>query len=133
MANHNMLERALSILEYISEQNSGISFTEICTRFSMPKSSAHSLVNTLYNLNYLAKNKENRFSIGFKAFEVGSKFIENTDIYVHSRNVLYTLVDKVDETAHIAFLDGSEIIYLNKCECSHALRMISSVGKRVPA
>jgi IclR family KDG regulon transcriptional repressor len=90
-------------------------------------------VNTLCSLNYLSKNKENLFSIGFKTFEVGSKFIENTDIYTHSRNVLYALVNKVDETAHLAFLDGRDIIYLNKCECSHALRMISSVGKRVPA
>jgi DNA-binding IclR family transcriptional regulator len=133
MVNHNMLTKSLRILEYIAEQNAGVSFSEICTHFSMPKSSTHSLVNTLCNLNYLVKNKENHFSIGFKAFEVGSKFIENTDIYTYSRNVLYTLVNKVDETAHLAFLDGSEIIYLNKCECSHALRMISSVGKRVPA
>jgi DNA-binding IclR family transcriptional regulator len=133
MANHNMLEKSLHILEYISEQNDGVLFSDICTHFSMPKSSVYSLVNTLCNLNYLSKNKQNYFSIGFKAFEVGSKFIENTDLYSHSRNVLYALVNTVDETAHIAFLDSSEIVYLNKCECTHALRMISSVGKRVSA
>jgi DNA-binding IclR family transcriptional regulator len=131
--NHNMLEKALRILEYIANQREGVNQTEVAKNFGIPKSSAHSLVNTLYNLHYLEKKEPNRFCIGVKAFEVGSKFIENNDTYTHSQLILRELVAAVDETAHLAFLDGAYVVYISKCECSHTIRMVSSIGKRIYA
>jgi DNA-binding IclR family transcriptional regulator len=131
--NHHMLEKALKILDYIADQIKGVNLTDVSKKFNIPKSSAHSLVSTLFNLHYLQKNEQNRFCIGVKAFEVGSKFIENNDAYSHSRLVLRDLVAAVDETAHLAFLDGAYVVYINKCECSHVIRMVSSIGKRIYA
>jgi DNA-binding IclR family transcriptional regulator len=131
--NHRMLEKAMLILEYISDQREGSQLTDICTVFSMPKSSGHSLLNTLANMGYLQKDDRNRYSIGIKTFEVGSKFIDNNDFYAYSRDVLRELVSAAEETAHMAVLEETDIVYLSKYDSSHVIRMVSSVGKRVPA
>lgn len=131
--NHRMLEKALIILEYIASQPNGVSLTDICSRLQMAKSSAYTLLMTFVNMGYLKKSTNNRFVIGMKPFEIGSKFVENNDFSLYSHDVLKELVSVVDETAHLAILDGSDVIYLSKYDCSHVVRMSSSVGKRIPA
>ena len=131
---HRMLEKALFILEYVAKYPEGVSFTQICTAMSIPKSSAHNLLFTFENMGYLQKNPEKGvYKIGLKAFETGSTFLENNGIYNYSRELLKSLVDEVGETAHLATLDGTDVLYINKFDCSHAVRMISNIGKRVPA
>ena len=131
--NHRMLKKALQMLEYIANQPDGVSLIDICSQLSMAKSSAYVLLMTFVNMGYVKKSTNNRFIIGMKPFEIGSKFVENNDFSLYSRDVLKELVDAVDETAHLAVLDGSDVVYLSKCDCSHVVRMSSSVGKRIPA
>lgn len=131
--NHRMLEKALDILEYISNYPNGATLLEICTDLELPKSSAYGLVMTFANMGYLNKNLDNRFTIGIKAFEVGSTFMENQDFHSYSRDVLAELVRATNETAHLALLDGRNVVYLSKFDCTHVIRMVSSIGKRIPA
>lgn len=134
MTNHKMLEKALFILEMASQYQDGISLSMVCAELNMPKSSAFNLLNTFANMGYLNKNPDSgRFTIGLKVFELGSSFIQNNDNYAYVYDVLRKLVQEVGETAHMAVLDGRDIVYINKYDCSHSVRMISNIGKRVPA
>ena len=131
--NHRMLEIALSMLEYISTRPDGASFTDICLTFSAPKSSTHSLLSTMERMGYLQKDTSNKYFIGLKAFELGSRFIENNDFYAYSRKVLSELVTELGETAHVAILEGCDVVYLSKFEFDNIIRMVSGIGKRIPA
>lgn len=132
--NHRMLEKALLMLEYIADQPNGVSLPDICGQLQMAKSSAYALLMTFVNMGYVKRAANNRFIVGMKPFEIGSKFVENSDLFLYSRDVLKELSDAVDETAHLAILDGTDVVYLSKCERrSYAVRMSSSVGKRLPA
>ena len=131
--NHRMLEKALSILEFVAGRVDGVVLTDVCNHFSMPKSSAHALLSTLANMDYLRRDGSGRFTIGLKAFEVGSRFIENNDFYTYSRHVLRGLVAAVEETAHVGVLEGTDVVYLSKYDNPSLFRMVSGVGKRVPA
>ena len=130
---HRMLEKALLILEYISGQPEGVTLPEICAHMQMAKSSAYSLLMTFVNMNYVKRGVNNRFVIGMKPFEIGSRFIENSDFFLYSRDVLKELADAVKATAHLAALDGSDVVYLSKCGGTPTVQMSSSVGKRLPA
>ena len=131
--NHRMLEKALHILEYVASCPDGASLTDVCATLDIAKSSAYSLLMTFLHFGYIAKNPHNRFVIGLRAFEIGSRFVENNDFYLYSRDVLEELVRVTNETAHLAVLEGTDVVYLSKFDCSHVVRMVSSVGKRVPA
>jgi IclR family KDG regulon transcriptional repressor len=43
------------------------------------------------------------------------------------------LGDKFHETVNLAFLDGNEVVYVDKVESVQALRMDLAIGRRVPA
>lgn len=131
--NHRMLEKALLILEYISQQPQGVTLPEICAHMQMAKSSAYSLLMTFVNMNYVKRGANNRFVIGMKPFEIGSRFIENSDFFLYSQDVLKELADTVHETAHLAALDGADVVYLSKYSSVPGVRMSSSIGKRLPA
>jgi DNA-binding IclR family transcriptional regulator len=50
-----------------------------------------------------------------------------------ARPLLRDLREKVNETVHLAVLDGSEIMYVFNLESTQAIRMRSDVGVRKPA
>ena len=131
--NHRMLEKSLNMLEFIASQPDGVSLTDICSQLQMPKSSAYTILMTFVNMGYAKKGPNGRFILGIRPFELGSQFVENNDFSLYSRDVLEDLVAEVDETAHLAVLEGLDVVYLSKCDCSHVIRMPSSVGKRIPA
>ncbi len=131
--NHRMLEKALLILEYISTQPQGVTLPEICAHMQMAKSSAYSLLMTFVNMSYVKRGANGRFVIGMRPFEICSRFIENSDFFLYSQDVLRELAAAVNETAHLAVLDGQDVVYLSKCGNTPLLQMSSSVGKRLPA
>ena len=38
-----------------------------------------------------------------------------------------------DETVHVAVLDGADVVYIAKVDSTHPVRMVSAVGRRLPA
>jgi DNA-binding IclR family transcriptional regulator len=38
-----------------------------------------------------------------------------------------------DEAVHVAVLDGADVVYLVKVDSTHPVRMVSAVGRRLPA
>ena len=130
--NHKILEKSLKMLEYVG-LNSGVSLTEICNAVDIPKSTAHSLLNTFVNMRYMKKDKNGLYGMDIGLFELGNRYVDNDYFFQAAREVLEEIVSRVDETAHLAVLDGTDAVYVCKCECSHTVRMVSFVGKRLPA
>lgn len=130
---HHMLSKALDILEYIAACPDGVTAAGIGTALGIAKSSAFVLLSTLDSRGYVQKGPDGRYTIGLRAFETGARFLDNNDFYRYTGQVLADLVAAVDETAHCAVLDGAMVVYLSKWECNQAVRMVSSIGKRVPA
>lgn len=130
--NHKILEKALSMLEYVAVER-GNCLTEICNAVDIPKSTAHSLLNTFVNMGYMKKDRSGQYSIDIKLFELGNRYVNNDSFLQAAREVLDAIVVEVDETAHLAILDGTDAVYVCKCDCSHTVRMVSFVGKRLPA
>lgn len=130
--NHKILEKSLKMLDFVSK-NDGVSLTEICNAVEIPKGSAFILLNTFVNMRYMKKDKNGLYRTGIALFELGTRFVDNNEFFRTAREVLEGLVRAVDETAHLAVLDGTDAVYVCKYECSHTVRMVSFVGKRLPA
>ena len=128
-----MLELSLKILEAVANSRSGMTVSDVYSMFGMPKSSASILLWTFVNLNYMTRDKAGFFHIGPKALEIGSHFVEYEEGYAYAGRVLDDLVKEVGETAHLGILNGTDVVYVCKSDCIHAVRMISQIGKQVPA
>lgn len=44
-----------------------------------------------------------------------------------------TVAETCDETVHVALLEDTDVIHITKVDSTHAVRMVSAAGRRLPA
>jgi IclR family acetate operon transcriptional repressor len=72
------------------------------------------------------------WSIGVKAFIVGSAFVENRDLIATAHPFLRRLMEQSGETTNLAILDTSEAVFLDQVQCHEMMRMLARLGSRAP-
>jgi IclR family transcriptional regulator, KDG regulon repressor len=127
--------RAFDILELFLDGGETISAPEITRRLDLPRTTVHELVATLVARSYLAPVPEggNRYRLGVRAFQLGSRYLGHLDLVTEGQLAARQVASACDETVHVAILEGTEVTYIAKVDSTHAVRMVSGVGRRLPA
>ncbi|MFE0102530.1 IclR family transcriptional regulator [Streptomyces sp. NPDC059009] len=127
--------RALDILELFLESDGTLSAPDITRRLQLPRTTVHELVTTLAARNYLAQlpDQPGRYRLGVRAYQLGSRYGEQLDLAAEGREVAREVAETCDETVHVAILEGLDVIYIAKVDSTHAVRMVSAAGRRLPA
>lgn len=127
-------ERVLDLLETIGTLPQGGTFSGLSTTLNIPKSSLHALLDVLTTRGYVALDATTRrYSLGVRAWETGQAYQRHHSVIGVAEPVLAGIVARINETAQLARLVGSENVYLAKVDSSHALRLQSEVGTRLSA
>ncbi|MDS0524790.1 IclR family transcriptional regulator [Clostridium sp. SHJSY1] len=132
------VERALDILDCLSEYPKGCGIGELSKNLNLSKSTIHRIISTLKFKGYVSQNKENdKYQLGFKVLNLSSSFVSGMDLVNNARPYIYEFVNKIDEVIHLCIADESysNIIYLDKISPENTTRTItmsSSIGKRAP-
>ena len=125
--------RALLVLETLADGRAR-SLTDLAAILKLPKSSLHGILRTMAARDWLTVDASGtRYSLGVRALVTGQMYLQSDDIIAMADPVLDSLVQVLDETVHLGQLAGPDIIYLAKRDCSHPLRLVSAVGRRLPA
>ena len=131
---HRPTLRVLSILRAVSNAPNGLTLTEIAAQAGSPKSSLFPIVHTLAQEGFLTLHAaSSRYRLGIAAFETGQKYIEQMDILQQIRLEMKKIVSTCYETCHCGVLEQGDVFYLLKEDSPEPIRMVSSVGKRLPA
>jgi DNA-binding IclR family transcriptional regulator len=127
--------RALDILELFLEGDGTLSAPEITRRLGLPRTTVHELVTTLAARNYLVPlpGQPGRYRLGVRPYQLGSRYSEQLDLAAEGQQVARTVAETCDETVHVALLEGTDVIYIAKVDSTHAVRMVSAAGRRLPA
>lgn len=126
--------RVLDIVEFLGPRPGGVGFPELGRALAIPKSSLHALLAVLTGRGWLELDVETRrYRLGIRAWEAGQAFPRHHDVFDAARAMLRDLVARVNETAQLAVLSGTDNVYLAKEESSHPLRLQSEAGARLPA
>jgi DNA-binding IclR family transcriptional regulator len=124
--------RALDVLEAIAAGPSTLS--ELSRLLDIPKSSLHGLMRTLIERGWVTPTDGGtRFRLGLRALQVGTRFVAEDDLVAQVAPSLDRLAAITGETVQHARLDGSRVVYLAKRDTAHSVRIISSIGSRLPA
>lgn len=127
------LARASSILEAIAKNNNHISITELSKVVDLHKSTVHRLLKSLIELGYVRQNSnDSHYELTIKLFEIGASVVRQNDLIATARPYLEKLRDLSGEVVHLVIPDLTDIIYVDKVESTHTLRMHSYIGKRSP-
>ncbi|ABR46727.1 Transcriptional regulator IclR-like protein [Alkaliphilus metalliredigens QYMF] len=131
---HRSTARVLDILKLLAFSDKGYSLTEISKLIGAPKSSLFPIVQTLHKRNFIALDQSSsKYTIGLNSFIVGSSYIEHLDIVSYIREEMKTIVASCSETCQLGILHKNEVLYIAKVDSSQPIRLISYVGKKIPA
>jgi DNA-binding IclR family transcriptional regulator len=114
---------------------SGRTLTEIYQALGINKSTAHSILNALREFNLVEKNEETgRWTIGFKAFELGMAYHRSNPIFGRFDEVANQIRSVCNESVYYGVRRGIRVLYVNVVhERSHALTVGMMPGDLVPA
>ncbi|MEX1029220.1 MAG: helix-turn-helix domain-containing protein [Paenibacillaceae bacterium] len=108
------------------------SITEIAKALQLNKSTVCRLAGDLVIEGFLQKTGT-KYRLGLTLLGLSGVITSHLEIHREAKPVLINLVEKLEETAHISILEGTDITYLHKVECKHPIRLLSHVGKKNPA
>lgn len=124
-------DRALAILDAVADRGS-LRFNELVSLLGLPRSSAHSLLQTLVDRGWLDLDRETRrYTIGLRAWHVGQAYTGHGDLVAVAKPVMDRLAADVGETVQLARLDGIENVYIAISESAQPMRLASRVGARL--
>jgi DNA-binding IclR family transcriptional regulator len=128
------IEKALDLLELLSDNKKEMGITEIGKELHMGFSTIHRIVTTLKYRGYIVQNQQtSKYMLGTKLFILGCKVQNTTKIIKVITPFLQRLSENTNETINFAILEGREAIYLFKIESKETLKAGVEVGTKVAA
>lgn len=123
--------RAVSILEYVAKNKNRARLINISKDLKLNKSTLHCIISTLEQLDYLSQNEETgKYSLGVKLFELGKVYEQDLSVIEAARPFLKKLVEEYDETTHLATDSKYDVLYIDRVESTHSVRMTSNIGAK---
>ena len=126
-------DRVMTILDLLGQRHA-MTFSEIAAELELPKSSAHSLLATMTERGYLELDSERRtYRIGLRVWQLARTRSDIEELRVLLEPVMDRLGAETTETIQLARLEGAEVVYLAIIEAAHPMKLMSTVGARLPA
>lgn len=124
------LARALRILINLGE--SPRSLDELAEELGVHKTTVLRLLRTLEDERFVYHDKGHRFHLGARLFELSSSALEQREVRGIAAPHLARLNQSTGQTVHLGVYEGGEVLYLDKYDSRHPIRMYSRIGLRMP-
>lgn len=120
------LDRAVALLDLLGESEGPLGLADVCERMALHKSTAHRALMVLERCGLIERTPENRFRLGLKLYELGSRAVEQIDLRARVHPWFRRLSAQVGETVHLGVLQKTSVVYLDKVEPSNRRVWLSS-------
>jgi IclR family pca regulon transcriptional regulator len=127
------LFRGLQVLACFTPQQPELSLTEITRLVGMPKGTVHRFVTALERHGYLVRGATAKtYTLGLKILELGYASLRGLQAPEIALPYLERLAQETDESASMAILDGTEIVYVARAQRKRLMSSNLTVGSRLP-
>jgi IclR family KDG regulon transcriptional repressor len=120
------LERALTILDFVSEEPRHIG--EIAKFLEVHHSTALRLLHSMRKYDFVYELPNHQYRLGAAVFRLGFRALEALDVRSIAHPFMVELNEKTSETVHLGVLEHGDVVYIDKVEAQHAVRMHSRIG-----
>lgn len=125
-----VVEKTLKLIELVSKGNQTLA--GLTLESGLSRSTAHRLLATLVSHGYLSYS-EKHYELGFRFLEMGEKKKRSLAFVDRLRPMLQHHAERIGDTVHLAILDGTDIILIERIAGNRELQIRSHVGQRAPA
>ena len=125
--------KASRLLDLFTGETPEWGVTDAALALRVPTSSAHDLLDTLAHTGLLRRVQGNRYRLGLKLLTLSSTALDSFAVRGHARPVMERLAAKLGATVHLATLDATEVVYVDKITPAAGPEIgLSGVGRRLP-
>lgn len=126
------LGKAMAILDLVAAADAPLRFTDVLRLSGQPRGTLYRQLSHLVEEGLLSLGADLRYEPGIRLLKLASNAWARNSFRIAAEPHLRSLCEKTGETVHLGILHGDQIVYLDKVEGRHAVRMASQVGKVSP-
>lgn len=128
------IEKASQVLSLYDRDHTEWGVRQVAEQLGLAKSSAHDLLTSLAEVGFLSKTIEGRYQLGWRLVVLSETLLATTELRCEARPVMEEIAAQYQETIHLAILDDTKVVYIDKLEGKQAVRVdITSLGTRLYA
>lgn len=134
MAGDGTVGKALDVLDQVAAFERPVRFGELQEKSVYPKATLYRFLQTLTNQGMLAYDSEHQtYSLGIRLVRLAHAAWTQSSLAPIARPHLDALSQASQETVHLAQLDASQVLYVDKRNARDPVAMYSQAGKVGPA
>tara|TARA_B100000497_G_scaffold127651_1_gene170209 strand:+ start:1566 stop:2345 length:780 start_codon:yes stop_codon:yes gene_type:complete len=128
------VHKTFALLEYFTVQKPEWGVTELSKEIGANKSTVFRFLAQMQAIGILDKDTyTERYRLGLKLFELGNRVDLRSAFIEKTHPVLESVAKDITETVHIGVLKNRKVLYVDKVESPHGLRISSHIGSFNPA
>ena len=127
---YSTVRKAMAVISAFSYGEPVLGVSELSRRLGMGKSTVHRILTTLQGGGFVERTADERYRLSIKMYEIGLQVAASSELRELVHPALERLRNESGETAHLAVLSGTDVVYLDRLESPHMLRMLTQVGRR---
>lgn len=126
--------KVLDLLEHLGSSQRAVSVSDLARATGLNVSTAFRLLQTLMGRGYVEQERANRgYQLGPRVFQMGTAYLQGSDLAAIARPHLEALRDAVGETAYLVIFSQGEIVQLGKADGKQAVSATIRSMVREPA
>jgi IclR family pca regulon transcriptional regulator len=126
------LERGLAVLSAFTARDTALTISQVADRTSLSRATARRLLLTLEKLGYVESTRR-EFSLTPAVLDLAKPFAGPIDPWGFAKPYLHSQTEPHEESASIAVLDGTDILYVARTPTRRLMTLAVTVGSRLPA
>ena len=127
------VRNAARLLKVFRSREADLGVSELARRLGLGKSTVHRMLTTLVAEGLIEQNpRTGGYRLGIVMFELGEAVRVHMDLHAAAGQVLGELRAQTGESSQVGVLDGHEVVYVDRLESAHSLRLFTETGRRVP-
>ncbi|WP_236685271.1 IclR family transcriptional regulator [Demequina salsinemoris] len=128
------VDQALTILTHLARQRGPVTAGHLASSLGIPRASLYRQLAAMVEHGYVVHlPEESRYGLGVAAYELGSGYSRQQPLARLGTPVLAGLVDRMGESAHLAVLEGRDVVYIVEERAPRRPTLITDVGVRLSA
>lgn len=126
--------KALDILDTVVAFGRAVRFSEVLEKSAYPKATVHRILQTLTSQGMLSHDSErNVYVPGMRLVRVGRHAWNQSSLAPLALPFIETLANDVGETVHLAQMEESRVVFIEKKTPAEGFQTMARPGRRSPA
>jgi IclR family pca regulon transcriptional regulator len=126
------LQRGLAVIRAFDADEPALTLSEVVSATGLPRAAARRFVLTLVRLGYI-RDEGRLFRLSPRVLELGQAYLSSLRLPEAALPHLRALADDVHESATIAVLDETDIVYVAHVPARRIMSISINIGTRDPA